>query len=137
MYHRRTPGKEYNGILAVDLSEGNFRNPSLSGELQASRFPRLPWLKTPRQNLTSQTIKKNAAFIQFSITFLQRGQSPKLFIQNFATRTTAAPPHPQQNGNIAQIAAAAWLGLAKPKAWRDKPLMVNSVMPTNRSTIPV
>ena len=41
-------------------------------------------------------------------------ESPKLFIPNFATRATAAPPHPQQNGNSAQIAVAAWLGFAKP-----------------------
>lgn len=25
-----------------------------------------------------------------------------------------APPHPQQNGNSSQIAAAAWFGFAKP-----------------------
>jgi hypothetical protein len=28
------------------------------------------------------------------------------------------PHHPQQNGNSAQIAAAAWLGFAKPKPHR-------------------
>ena len=39
-----------------------------------------------------------------------------------------APPHPQQNGNSAQIAAAARLGFAKPNAWRTKPLTVNSII---------
>ena len=130
----------------VELSKGNFRNPSVSGELQASRIPRLPWFKIPHQNLTSQTIIKRRIYPIF-YHFSPMGTVPSTYsylananlsaIQNFATRATAAPPHPQQNENIAQIAAAAWLGLAKPKAWRDKPLMVNSVMPTNRSTIPV
>ena len=34
----------------------------VSGELQASRLPRLPWLKIPRQNLTSQTIIKRRVY---------------------------------------------------------------------------
>lgn len=38
------------------------------------------------------------------------------------------PPHPQQNGNAAQIAAAAWLGFAKPNPCRTKPLTVNSII---------
>ena len=46
--------KKFYGILGVILPEGNLPNPSVSGELQASRLPRLPWLKIPRQNLTSK-----------------------------------------------------------------------------------
>ena len=42
-------------------------------------------------------------------------------------RTPAAPPHPQQNGNAAQIAAAAWLGFAKPNPCRTR-------SPTTKST---
>ena len=37
------------------------------------------------------------------------------------------PPHPQQNGNSAQIAAAAWLGFAKPNPCR-------TTSPTTKST---
>ena len=48
-------------------------------------------------------------------------------IQNFATRATAAPPHPQQNENSSQIAAAAWLGFAKPNPCR-------TTSPTTKST---
>ena len=46
--------QKYCGINVVNLSESNFRNPSVSGELQASRLPCFPWLKIPRQNLTSK-----------------------------------------------------------------------------------
>ena len=59
MSSSRTLGKEYNEILAVDLPEGNLPNPSVSGELQASRLPRLPWLKIPRQIFTLQNILKH------------------------------------------------------------------------------
>jgi hypothetical protein len=49
----------------VDLSKDNFRNPSVSGELQASRLPRHPWLKIPRQILTSQNTPTAAFFAIF------------------------------------------------------------------------
>ena len=62
----------------VKIPEGNLPNPSVSGELPASRLPRLPWLKIPRQNLTLQTILKyhtNHDFLHFS----PKGTVPKLF----------------------------------------------------------
>ena len=34
-----TKKSKYYGIYVVILSKGNFRNPSVSGELQASRLP--------------------------------------------------------------------------------------------------
>ena len=37
--------KKFCGIYVVNLSEGNFPNPSVSGELPASRLPWPPWLK--------------------------------------------------------------------------------------------
>ena len=67
--------QKHYGIYVVDLSNGNLPNPSVSGELRASRLPRLPWLKTPRQNLTSQTIIKRRANRNF-LSFIANGDSP-------------------------------------------------------------
>ena len=54
----------------------------VSGELQASRLPRLPWLKIPRQNIILQNTTKIYNFLPFSITFLQWGQSPQAIRSN-------------------------------------------------------
>ena len=76
MYHRRTPGKEYNGILAVIYPKATFATLSVSGELQASRLPRHPWLKIPRQILTSQTITKRRIYPIFH-HFSPKGTVPQ------------------------------------------------------------
>ena len=68
--------KKFCGIYMVILSEGNFPNPSVSGELQASRLPRHPWLKIPRQILTSQTITKRRIYPIFH-HFSPKGTVPQ------------------------------------------------------------
>ena len=47
--------------------------------------------------------------------------------RNGRARSPSAPRHPQHNGNSAQIAAAAWLGFAKPSPCR-------TTSPTTKST---
>jgi len=44
------------------------------------------------------------------------------------TRATGAPRHPQQNGNNAQIAAAAWFGLKNPNPILTKSPATNSIL---------
>ena len=61
--------KKFCGIYVVILSEGNFPNPSVSGELQASRLPRLPWLKIPRQFSLHKAILNSPRLSHFSITY--------------------------------------------------------------------
>ena len=72
--------KKFCGIYLVNLSEGNFPNPSVSGELQASRLPRLPWFKIPRQILTSQTIIKRRIYPIF-YHFSPMGTVPQVVLR--------------------------------------------------------
>ena len=68
--------------------KATFSTLSVSGELPASRLPRLPWLKIPRQNLTSQTILKyhtNHDFLHFS----PKGTVPRARVGEWTVRFSA------------------------------------------------
>ena len=62
----------------IILSEGSLPNPSVSGELQASRSP---WLKIPRQNLTLQNTLKHHANHD-SLPLIANGDNPPSYSDN-------------------------------------------------------
>ena len=73
------------GIYVVNLSEGNFPNPSVSGELQASRFPCFRWLKNPASKSHFTKQNKTAAIIQF-LSLFSNGESPNFLSPRLAFR---------------------------------------------------
>ena len=79
-------------FLRLFYPKATFPTLSVSGELQASRFPYFPWLKIPRQNPTSQNILRTHSSPSFSITYRQRGQSPKLLKHSPTSDPTNGDP---------------------------------------------
>ena len=65
--------------------KATFVTPSVSGELPASRLPRLPWLKIPRQTLTSQNILKHRANHHFLPLIANRNSPLYLLIKKSHT----------------------------------------------------
>ena len=70
--------KKYYGIYMIILTEGNLPNPSVSGELQASRSP---WLKIPRQIFTLQNTLKHHANHD-SLPLIANGDNPPSYSDN-------------------------------------------------------
>ena len=75
----------------------------------------------------------NQPFNNLAITLLFRKDgrtralvSPERSAPRKRSLEVCAPPHPQQNGNNAQIAAAAWLGFANPNPCRTTSPMAKS-----------
>ena len=98
--------QKYYGILVVAFSKGNLPNTFGVRRAPSKPAPVISVVKNPASNSHFTKQDKTAAIIQF-LSLFSYGDSPPGYSSKILRRAPR-PPHPQQNGNNAQIAAAAW-----------------------------